>query len=240
MRRLPLRQLPADLAQASRALGAGVALAFSARGLDGELQLLPALPGSAAVAADASWLESAVGPLCLSDAGAVLSLLGELPVTLGGDEQLWYWQLLSQQLSPALAASLQLLAPAAQAPEDGPLLHARVHVRLGAEQLWAALAAPPQSWLNWLQAPAWRRLHSAVHEQLKLQFPVELGQLQLSAEQLASLQPGDIVLPTQTLFDCAGQGALNLAQQRWGAQLSAHGERLFLNLRHEESGHHEH
>ena len=238
MKPLALDPIPTALAQASRALGAGVTLNFQARGHDGELKLLPMLPGAPSSAE--TWLHTSVGPLCLSDAGAVLSLLGELPVAFEGDDQPWYWQLVSQRLSQGVAGALGAICPLDGDVPAVALLHARLHVRLGDERVQAQLAAPPETWLNWLQAPEWQRIRTALHEALVLQVPLQLGRLELSAEQLASLQPGDIVLPTQASFTCAGSGHLELASRYWAAQVSSRGEKLFLHLSHEEGGQHEH
>ncbi len=91
MSALRLRKVDALLAQATRALGAGRRLGFSARGQHAELSLLPQHE-DARIPADGVWLNTAVGPLLLSDAEALLSLLGEVPLTLGGEYQAWYWQ----------------------------------------------------------------------------------------------------------------------------------------------------
>ncbi len=235
---LALGAISSVLAQASRALGAGVTLNFQARGHDGELKLLPMLPNAPSRAG--TWLHTNVGPLCLGDAGAVLSLLGELPVTCEGDDQPWYWQLISQRLSQGVAGALGAISPLDGDAPAVALLHAQLHVRLGDERVQAQLAAPPQTWLNWLQAPEWQRIRTALHEALVMHIPLQLGQLELSAEQLASLQPGDIVLPAQASFTCDGSGHLALASRYWAAQVSSRGEKLFLNLRHEESSQHEH
>lgn len=235
---LTLNSISSSLAQAARRLGAGVMLNFNARGQEGELHLTPLL--SSAPLSTETWLHSAVGAFCLSDAGAVLSLLGELPVAVEGDNQPWYWQLVSQRLSPAIAGSLGLIGPVEGDCPQGPLLHAQLHIRLGEERLHAQLAAPPETWLHWLQAPNWQGIRTSAHEALVLHIPLELGRLELTAEQVASLQPGDIVLPTLARFDCAGSGYLELANRQWAAQVNSRSGKLFLNLHHEESAQHEH
>ena len=98
MSALSLRRVDHRFAQATRQLGQGLTLGFSAQSLMGELTLRPVTPGTFA-SNDGVWLRSAVGLLRLSDASAVLSLLGNAPAVLQGTHQPWYWQFLNQQLS---------------------------------------------------------------------------------------------------------------------------------------------
>ncbi|KPY96154.1 Type III secretion protein HrcQa [Pseudomonas syringae pv. spinaceae] len=78
MNALCLRKVDPLLAQVSRELGAGQCLSFSAQGQQAELTLLP-LIASDETPAKGVWLNTAVGALCLSDAEALLSLLGDIP-----------------------------------------------------------------------------------------------------------------------------------------------------------------
>ncbi|MCF5637794.1 type III secretion system protein, partial [Pseudomonas syringae] len=69
--------------------------------------------------------------------------------------------------------------------------------------------------------------------------PSTIGELSLTLEQLASLRPGDVVLPARCLFDSAGQGVLPLAGRSWAAQAEHQAQHLSLRLSHEEHSHHE-
>ncbi|SDH58098.1 type III secretion protein Q [Pseudomonas flavescens] len=228
MNRLALRQVTARQAQATRALGAGVSAAFHARGLAGELCLVPL--SAQAAAAPGTWFDSAIGPLHLSDAGAVLSLLGELPVSVAGAPQAWYWQALSQQLSPLIAESLSPLSMRESAPQAEAQLRCTLRVRLGEEIVHAQLATSAETLLDWLQAPLWQPRRRPFPATLELHEPLIVGLCELSGEQLATLRPGDVVIPSEARFDCDGHGVVTLAERRWIAQTQACGARLLLNL----------
>lgn len=225
---LALRAVSPHLAQATRALGAGVSTVFTARGMQGELCLMPLAPDAPEELG--TWINSAIGPLRISDAGALLSLLGELPVTVAGETQNWYWQLLSQRLSPVIA---QCLSPLSILETDAPTaaeIRYAAQVSLGEEALYTQVTSSASTLLNWLQASTWRLRHRPSPEALSIRVPLALGITELSYEQLGSLRPGDVVLPSEERFNCDGSGIVDLAGQRWKAQMKTHGPRLLLNL----------
>ncbi|KPW87099.1 hypothetical protein [Pseudomonas syringae pv. coryli] len=237
MSALRLRKVDALLAQATRALGAGRRLGFSARGQHAELSLLPQHE-DARIPADGVWLSTAVGPLLLSDAEALLSLLGEVPLTLGGEYQAWYWQLFNQRLSPVIADLLAPVAPFSDAPTE-PAIGCRVLVRLGSERLDAHLHAAPATLLRLLGSADWQVLNRNVDQSWSVATPLIVGELSLTLEQIASLRPGDVVLPARCRFDSAGQGSVTLAGRQWAARTDQQAQHLFLQLSHEEHSHHE-
>ncbi|WP_437883131.1 type III secretion system protein [Pseudomonas sp. LRF_L74] len=228
MNAVPRRHLSAEYAQASRALGAGVAMPFTAHGRDGELRLTP-LPAATSVA-DGVWLGSAIGAFCLSDADAILSLLGELPVSTAGAHQDWYWPVVSQRLAGVIADSLSPLAPLAEEPPTAQPMRCRIEVTLGDEGVHGQLSTSAETLLAWLQAPMWRAIRRPSPESLRLCTPWVLGELQLTLEQLASLRPGDVVLPTTMHVDSLGTGQLALAGSHWSIQARPEDARLFLTL----------
>ncbi|GAB0065909.1 hypothetical protein IBA8402_16700 [Pseudomonas syringae] len=69
--------------------------------------------------------------------------------------------------------------------------------------------------------------------------PLIVGELSLTREQIASLRPGDVVLPARCRFDSAGQGSVTLAGRQWAARTDQQAQHLFLQLSHEEHSHHE-
>ncbi|GFZ72724.1 type III secretion protein hrcQa [Pseudomonas amygdali pv. eriobotryae] len=237
MSALRLRKVDALLAQATRELGAGQSLGFSAAGQDAELTLLPLLAGTGEPAG-AVWLSTAIGPLLLSDAEALLSLLGDIPFTLGGEQQAWYWQLFNQRLSPTIARLLAPVEPLHNKPQ-APTLGCRVQIRRGGEQLHAHLHATPDTLLRLLRSASWQARTRTVDESWSVASPLIIGEMSLTREQIASLRPGDVVLPAHCQFDSAGQGFLSLAGRQWAAQTDQHAQRLFLRLSHEEHRHHE-
>ncbi|MDY7564692.1 type III secretion system protein [Pseudomonas sp. RTC3] len=234
MSALSLRRVDHRFAQATRQLGQGLTLGFSAQSLMGELTLRPVTPGTFA-SNDGVWLRSAVGLLRLSDASAVLSLLGNAPAVLQGTHQPWYWQFLNQQLSAPIAA---LLAPIEPVEEDtcefAAVVHCRLQVRLGDESVHARLATDPDTLLRLLSAAPWQAHQPPLPDDWQVPHPLVIGQFALTLEQLASLRPGDVVLPEHCHFDSEGNGRLDLAGRHWVVGIEAHAQRLFLRLSHEE------
>ena len=238
MKKLNLRPVEPLLAKASRALGGGQRLSFTAQGQRGELRLLPCRQQSAPQATGV-WLSSAVGPLCLDDAEALLSLLGELPLTLGSEQQAWYWQVFNQQLSPDIA---ELLAPIESFHGEPPAssLACRIQLRLGQQHIYASLHSAPETLLRLLQAGPWQALQRNLEDSWPVPSALILGELSLSLQQLASLRPGDVLLPSACHFDSQGHGQLKLAGRNWTAQTHNSGQQMFLQLGHEEYCAHEH
>ncbi|WP_342652660.1 type III secretion system protein [Pseudomonas sp. F3-2] len=240
MTALRLRKVDDLVARVSRQLGAGASLMFSARGLQGQLTLT-ALPPHASAHRTLTGFDSAVGRLHLSDAEAMLSLMGELPVTLSGEHQAWYWDLLNQRLSPALAelfCPLQPLSdntvlPVGDAPEK--TVTCRLQLTLGEQTLDGLLCADAAVIQRLLDGRGWHRHRQALADDWPIVQPLELGQLSLTLEQLASLQPGDVLLPLHSHFDSEGHGRLELAGRQWAVQTDSHEHQLYVRLSHEET-----
>lgn len=229
---LKLRQVDALQARVSRELGAGQRLSLRARDQDAELTLLPPLIATNLPAAGV-WLNSAVGALCLTDAEALLSLLGDTPLTLQGEHQAWYWQLFNQRLSPTIAALLAPIEPLPDSPTTATV-GCRLQVRRAGQTVHAHLYATPATLLQLLRAAPWQARQQPLGETWQVTLPWVIGELALTVEQLSSLRPGDVVLPALCQFDSVGQGHLALAGRRWAAQASERAQQLFLQLSHEE------
>ncbi len=232
MSTLRLRQVDALVAQATRALGCGQRLSFSVHGELAELTLLP-LPVEADAQAGGVWLDSAVGALCLSDAEALLSLLGDTPLTLQGEQQAWYWQFFNQHLNPTIAALLAPIEPLLERPATATL-SCRIQVRLTDQSIHARAQMAPETLLRLLQATSWEILQRPVDETWTVTTPLVIGEMALTLAQLASLRPGDVLLPAHCRFDSRGQGHLTLAGQHWAAQADTQTQHLFLQLGVEE------
>lgn len=248
---LTLREVSGAVAEASRLLGAGVSCGYTAQGQRGELslRLMPiddrsplAAPASAGTPSSLTWFDSAIGPFALSDAEAVLSLLGELPVTLGGEHQPWYWQLVNQRMSTELAELLCPLRPlsditalsaAGESPNTAPMT-CRLQVRLGSQVLHAQLCADVRVMLQLLGRHKWQPHRQNVASDWPIRQPLVLGELSLSLDQLASLQPGDVLLPSLCHFDDEGGGRLQLAGRQWAVQTDSRAEQLYVRFSHEE------
>lgn len=234
MNALALRKVDPTAARFSRQLGAGVSLPFNTQGMDGELSLRP-LTASNALETAICWFDSAVGVFGLSDAEAMLSLLGELPVTLGGDPQSWYWQALNQRFSPAIAELLSPLAPLTDNTAlSAAALTCRIQLHLGDQSLHSVICADAEVLLRLLESPRWQAHRQTLDEQWPVNPPLVLGQLSLSLAQLSSLQPGDVLLPPLCHFDSDGHGRLQLGGRQWAVQTDSHERQLYVRLSHEE------
>jgi type III secretion protein Q len=237
MKKLTMQPITADFARATRMLGTGAMLPFVVRDVPGELQL-----EATQVTKDpdqSRWFASAAGPFRLGDASTVLSLLGESPVIIKGETQAWYWQFISQYLSTAVAEGLAPLEPWSTEPPKGPLVHCRLKVRLGNNQVHTYWSASPETLLRWLDTPGWQFHRNSLPDTFELMFPLLLGRMTLTAMQLESLRPGDVLLPTECLFDSEGYGHLVLADRRWLGHTQCSDQHLFLTLSDEEDNHHE-
>jgi type III secretion protein Q len=229
---LNLRKVNAQLAQASRALGAGLSLPYAVERMTGTFTLhlaLADLPAS-----DGAWFDSAIGPFWLSDAAGVLGLMSASPVVVAGQAEPWYWQFINQQLSPGVAKALAPVMPLQGQAPSGPLMACRVEARLGDEVVQGYLQASPDTLMAWRHAAAWQPLYEAVDDSFTLPSPLVLGLANLTLEQLASLRPGDVLLPQLGLFDPQGQGQVTLGGRHWAAHTTCHDSRLSLTLSHEE------
>jgi len=231
---LALRKVDSAAAQLSRHLGTGVSLDFSVQGKHGTMSLLPLIADPAAEP-QLHWFESASGTFGLSDAEAMLTLLGELPVTLSGDFQPWYWQVLNQRMNPAMAELLCPLVPLSDItalPAD--VTTCRIQVRREGQLLHGLFRADAVTLLRMLQSAPWHAHRQTLDEGWLITQPLELGHLSLTLAQLASLQPGDVLLPSLCHFDSDGVGRLQLGGRQWAVQTDSHQGRLSVQLSHEE------
>jgi type III secretion protein Q len=238
MNNLILRKVDADVAALTRQLGIGVRLTFNVGQEPVQLTLRPLLDASPEPLAMQGF-NSALGPFALSNAEAVLSLLGELPVTLAGDHQPWYWQMLNQRLSPTIAELLSPLEPHSDNTAlSGDAMTCRVQVQRGNQSLHALVRAEARTLLRWLQAAPWQPERHPLDEQWPITQPLELAGLSLTLDQLAALQPGDVLLPPDCRFDSDGNGLLQLGARLWAVQTDSHERQLYVRLSHEEKPQH--
>lgn len=247
MNALTLRPVDSNAAHFSRRLGAGASLSFSAQGLTGELTLRPSLTRpSEPIPVQA--FSSALGVFALSNAEAFLSLLGELPVTLGGEHQPWYWQVLNQHFNPVIAELLCPIEPLSgitalfvvdAVVEEPAGMDCRIELRLGDQAVYGVLRATAEVLLRWLDNANWHTHRAQADEDWPIDTPLVLGQLSLTLEQLSSLQPGDVVLPSLSHFDSDGHGRLQLGGRQWAVQTDSHNRQLYVRFSHEEAQEHD-
>jgi len=209
---LTLPQVKHDVAAARRKLGRGLRLPFRVAEQNGELLLEPGRPPTGA---KPLCFETACGVLALAEAGPVLSLLGECPVTLahsGNDPQSWFWALFQHHLSPQVSALLGAVRLVEVARPLG--FGCRVSVTLGASRVEGFMWLTPGSFLALCEAGPWRSAAASIAAQFQLTIAVPLGRLQLSVAQMRSLRAGDVLVLEQASFQTQGTGHLQVGRQR--------------------------
>ena len=207
---LALPTVGSEDATARRLLGTGVRLPFE---VAGEAGLLELTPGGAAVGSTPCVLACAHGAFTLDEPGAVLSLFGECPVVLPaepGPDDAWFWSLFQQTLSEPLRQAFGFIKPAAGPAVQG--IACRLDVRVGAARVTSHLEMTGATLLGLLRATPWQRPAAPGIAGFVLHVPLELGQLALAAGQLATLRPGDVLVPQTALFDSSGQGLIRLGR----------------------------
>ncbi|WP_253493199.1 FliM/FliN family flagellar motor switch protein [Pseudomonas sp. S3E17] len=204
--------IKSDTVAARRRLGRGLRLAFQVAGEDGELRLEP---GRAPAGAKAFCFETVCGVLALAEAGPLLSLLGECPVTLapsGNDPESWFWALFQHHLSPQVSA---LLGDIRLLETDRPKgFGCRLSVTLGASRVVGYLWLAPETFLALCDAGPWRTTAGPMSTRFQLAIAVTLGRLQLPIAQARSLRTGDVLVLEQTFFQAQGSGYIQVGKQR--------------------------
>jgi type III secretion protein Q len=238
MKPLKLRQVSPSVAAASRLLGRGRWLAFSSAGDDGRLTLSPMVSDDSA---ETVALGSARGLLRLSNADALLSLFGSAPVVCAGPLQPWYWQYVNQQLSPTLAdlfAPLEPLEPLEGVDEPRPdRVECRITVQRAGETVHGVLRSTADTLLRMFDAAAWQAIEQPLPGEWPLYYPVVLGRLALTINQLGSIREGDVLLLAEPFFDSEGNGQLQLGARHWTVGAKALDGNLQLRLIREEDLH---
>lgn len=235
MKSLTLRQVSPSVAAASRLLGRGCWLDFSSAGDDGRLTLSPLLSIDAAATVP---FGSARGLLRLGNADALLSLFGTAPVVCAGPMQPWYWQYVNQQLSPTLAGLFAPLEPLEDVDEPLPeRFDCRISVQRAGESVHGILSSSADTLLRVLDAAPWQAIEQALPADWPLHYPVVLGRLALTIQQLGSLRVGDVLLPGEPGFDSEGHGHLRLGARDWAVDAEALDGNLQLRLIREKDLH---
>lgn len=209
---LTLPWIKGDTVAARRRLGRGLCLPYQVAAQRGELRLEP---GRAPAMDVALCFETARGVLAFAEAGPLLTLLGECPVTLakaGNDPDSWFWTLFQHHLSPqvrALLGYVRLLK--AERPAG---FGCRLSVTLGASRVSGYVWFTPNSFLALCEAGAWRAIAAPLPATFQLALAVTLGRVQLPIAQVRGLRPGDVLVLEQLLFDPGGTGHVPIGRQR--------------------------
>ncbi|MCR4538178.1 FliM/FliN family flagellar motor switch protein [Pseudomonas sp. 18.1.10] len=212
---VPIVTLPSikgDVVAARHRLGRGLHLPFKVVGQAGELRLEPGRPPSGG---ESLCFDTQCGVLALAQAGPLLSLLGECPVTFAGagdDPDSWFWALFQYHLSPEVRALLGYVR----------LLHAerpkgfgcRLTVTLGASRVEGYVWLSPESFFALHEAGAWQASAAPLPLSFQLAIDVTLGRLRLPIVQAGSLRAGDVLVLEQTAFQAGGSGYVPVGRKR--------------------------
>lgn len=212
---VPLLTVPlvkSSTVAARRRLGRGLSLAFQVAGQGGQLRLEP---GRAPARGEAVCFETVCGVLALAEAGPLLSLLGECPVTLapsGNDPDSWFWELFQLHLSPqvrALLGYVRLLET-----DRTKAFGCRLSVSLGQTRVEGYVWLSPESFLALCDAGPWRGRAGPMPASFRLAIAVTLGRLQLPIAQARSLRVGDVLVLEQSFFLAQGNGYVQVGTHR--------------------------
>lgn len=217
-----------DTLAARHRLGRGLCLPFRVASQDGELRLEP---GRAPATGEALCFETVCGVLAFAEAGPLLSLLGECPVTLapsGNDPDSWFWALFQYHLSPqvrALFGYVRLLQT------DRPTgFGCRLSVTLGASRVVGYVWLTPESFLALCAAGPWRATAAPLPASFQLAVAVTLGRVSLPIAQARSLRSGDVLVLGPTFFCAQGSGYVQAGRQRLHGRIDDHTGQLCLTL----------
>ncbi len=236
MNALRFKRLSSAFAAACLAVGRGQRLAFTSAEDAVQLTLGPLLASGSELPEQRLHLSSQHGALHLSNADALLSLCGEIPVISAGPMQGWYWQLINQQLAVALHDLLAPLEPVPAAP--APLaeqIDCHLSVARGGEKVHGVMSCSAQTLLRLLDAADWLPIERALPADWPLNSALALGSVSLTLSELSSVRPGDVLLPTRPLFDSAGHGRVQIGHRQWAVEMYTHNDTVRLRLLYEEA-----
>ncbi|NDL63384.1 FliM/FliN family flagellar motor switch protein [Acerihabitans arboris] len=211
---------------------AGVRPGDISGGRDG--QDAPVFSGAGTRPGDMSGCRCEHGLLLLSAAGPALGLMADCPALPIAENNAdpascpgWYWSLYNQLLATELQAlfgSLRAVPP--QSVGDAVTLE--LTVTLGDRRARSLLCLSAGTLRRLLDISGWRRVQAPLPQDLALALPLTLGTLTLSLDDVGSLRPGDMLLPTGRCFSPAGEGRVRCGlltlrgQLRPGADTMTH------------------
>ncbi|AUQ25694.1 type III secretion system cytoplasmic ring protein SctQ [Dickeya zeae] len=238
---IPLAQTLRHISQAqaalSRQLASAQRFAFTLEGQPGELRMQLA-DDAPAVGAESGW-RCHDGSLWLDNAAPLLSLLSACPALLPGKHDsnetvTRYWTHYNQALSPALRELFGEIQPLLPAQPDSVAasdnnthsgdntsaeLTLWLEVIRGDFRIRSRLRTSFHTVQRWQSRPGWHAPRSVLPNHLAIRLPLILADVTLSQEQLASLEPGDVICPHRQYFSPQGDGSITLADRRLAGQL---------------------
>jgi type III secretion protein Q len=183
-------------------------------------------------ASSLDWFSCGLGSLGLSEAQAVLNAWSSCPAFLTSDRQAsWLWPLYSAGMAEPLAAVLGGLQPA-QPPADigDGFTHCLLTLQTEHGRVESILVLVTEAFACWLEKPAWNANRSVDHSGLRLYFALRLGRLSMPHRTLESLRPGDVVCPSESDFDTAGNGVVILGARRLKVRVVERADRLQMEV----------
>lgn len=230
---LRLRKQSQLEARLRRNIGAGCRFPFTLNDEIGWLQL--DLLQSNPAASITQTLQCELGALHFKDAEAVCSLISACPLLLqhAAEEDDWYWLLFNQYLSDELRCLLgKLVTQGVSILEEGSLW-LMFRVVLGERQGESQLAVSLNTLALLLNKNGWQPITLPLAETVPFMLPLLLGSVELSVEQLQTLQHHDVVLPSTRWFSPDGCGALRIANVRLeGELINAEGKDVHFYITH--------
>ncbi|MCI4185278.1 FliM/FliN family flagellar motor switch protein [Dickeya dianthicola] len=221
-----LRPVSQARAALSRQLATAHRFAFMLDGQPGELRLR--LADDAPPGGQESRWRCHAGTLWLDDnAAPLLSLLSACPaLTPGPDDTAetadWYWTQYNHHLSPALRELFGEIRPAlSPQPEhdEHDDLTLWLEVIRGDFRVRSRLRTSTHALQRWQSQPGWYAPRYPLPGHLAIRVPLTLADVTLSYEQLATLEPGDLICPLKQYFSPQGNGCITLADRRLTGQL---------------------
>ncbi|MGM3161889.1 FliM/FliN family flagellar motor switch protein [Dickeya undicola] len=221
-----LRPVSRARAALSRQLASAHRFAFMLDGQPGELRLQ--LADDAPPGEQESRWRCHAGTLWLDgNAAPLLSLLSTCSaLTPGPDDTAdtadWYWTQYNHHLSPALRELFGEIQPVLSAqPEHAAQnnLTLWLEVIRGDFRVRSRLRTSLQTLQQWQSQPGWYAPRYPLPGHLAMRVPLTLAEVTLSHEQLATLEPGDLICPLKQYFSPQGNGCITLANRRLTGQL---------------------
>ncbi|NHZ32682.1 type III secretion system cytoplasmic ring protein SctQ [Massilia rubra] len=217
----------------SRRLGLGRQAALPALAPDAVLALHMAVD-SAPAWIDPLTVHGSFGSIALDRGARLLRAL--TGIDLGEHQHGPHWEWLQGAVCARLAgtplAGADSLAPGVADAPAAPLATLRLTLRSGGHLVATHARASAADWLRLLAGPGWLPLQAPqdAFAALPLRLPVRLARHRLPHAMLASLRPGDILLPDAGAFDCKGCGYVGLGALRATVRYQAPGTLIILAL----------
>ncbi|WP_107759513.1 FliM/FliN family flagellar motor switch protein [Dickeya sp. Secpp 1600] len=221
-----LRPVSQARAALSRQLASAHRFAFMLDGQPGELRLQ--LADDAPPGGQESRWRCHAGTLWLDDnAAPLLSLLSACPALTPGPDVAaetadWYWTQYNHHLSPALRELFGEIQPASSPQPDSEAhgdLTLWLEVMRGDFRVRSRLRTSTRTLQQWQSQPGWYAPRYPLPGHLAMRVPLTLADVTLSHEQLATLEPGDLICPLKQYFSPQGNGCITLADRRLTGQL---------------------